>query len=98
MFKQIKPERHENSVDIKRHLLIFCVCSVDSQYCVQEEVILTENSVYTSQKTQDGLFCIYKDNSKYPCSAFFSIGMESDLNFRVLKIFPISFLMTIFDL
>nr|XP_011447005.2 tectonic-1 isoform X3 [Crassostrea gigas] len=38
--------------------------SVDSQYCVQEEVILTDNSVYTSQKTQDGLFCIYKDNNQ----------------------------------
>ncbi|XP_052705703.1 tectonic-1-like isoform X3 [Crassostrea angulata] len=38
--------------------------SVDSQYCVQEEVILTDNSVYTSQKTQDGLFCIYRDNNQ----------------------------------
>lgn len=37
---------------------------MDSQYCVQEEVILTENSVYTSQKTQDGLFCIYTDNNQ----------------------------------
>ncbi|XP_048727390.2 tectonic-3-like isoform X2 [Ostrea edulis] len=38
--------------------------SVDSQYCVQEEVILTENSVYTSQTSQDGLFCIYTDNNQ----------------------------------
>lgn len=66
---------------------MFCVYSVDSQYCVQEEVILTDNSVYTSQKTQDGLFCIYKDNSKYPYSAFVSNGMESNLNLRVLKMF-----------
>ena len=32
---------------------------------MQEEVILTDNSIYTSQKTQDGLFCIYKDNSRF---------------------------------
>nr|XP_022303176.1 tectonic-3-like isoform X2 [Crassostrea virginica] len=38
--------------------------SIDSQSCVQEEVILTDNSIYTSQKTQDGLFCIYKDNNQ----------------------------------
>lgn len=45
---------------------LFCfLCSIDSQSCVQEEVILTDNSIYTSQKTQDGLFCIYKDNSRF---------------------------------
>ncbi|XP_061183237.1 tectonic-1-like isoform X2 [Saccostrea echinata] len=38
--------------------------SVDARFCVQEEVILMENSVYTSEKTQDGLFCIYKDNNQ----------------------------------
>ncbi|XP_062616316.1 tectonic-3-like isoform X2 [Saccostrea cucullata] len=38
--------------------------SVDARYCVQEEVILTDDSVYTSEKTQSGLFCIYKDNNQ----------------------------------
>ncbi|OWF46746.1 Tectonic-3 [Mizuhopecten yessoensis] len=37
--------------------------NVDDRMCVQSELLLLDNTQYTKEYTQDGLFCIYFDNN-----------------------------------
>ncbi|XP_033753081.1 tectonic-3-like [Pecten maximus] len=37
--------------------------NVDDRMCIQSELLLMENTQYTKEYTQDGLFCIYFDNN-----------------------------------